>query len=352
MNLAFGFILRKKDGGFRYFYAYENNALLYWPDIVCTRDDLAKLKDFYNKTDVLESCSRERMNTQWRFYKMINLTVFAALVKDVPMGCKDAVLSELLLKNLTVNCLTYKGNESQSYNDNLCLFRALVLHLQRNKRLENETSQIFIAFMSRMDKLSPSQLQGVHMNDISIVEDLLLLIVLLYDIDNVEGSILSELAWRSVKRLENTVWLLRYNLHICCVININAVFQSFRCPNCDIFFNRRAKLQQNLTKCSEWVKNVYPRNVSQIQEILLDKLGSFGFKYTCEQKRIKNLTLFNFESICVQHETFRDTNNTTWMGNISRHPYPFFQTFCKNKLSSATLILIVCLHLLLELLKT
>ena len=28
----------------------------------------------------------------------------------------------------------------------------------------------------------------------------------------------------------------------------------------------------------------------------------------------KNLTLFDFESICVQEETFRDTNTTTWIG--------------------------------------
>ena len=37
--------------------------------------------------------------------------------------------------------------------------------------------------MSRKDGLSPNQFHGVHMNDIPIVEDLLLLNVLLYDID-------------------------------------------------------------------------------------------------------------------------------------------------------------------------
>ena len=53
---------------------------------------------FSDKTDVKEYCSRERMNTKLRFYKLTNLTVFAALLKDVPMGCKDAVLPESLLK--------------------------------------------------------------------------------------------------------------------------------------------------------------------------------------------------------------------------------------------------------------
>ena len=71
MNLAFGFILKNIEVGvFRYFYAHENNTLPDRSKLVCTHDDLAKLKDFLNKTHVIESCSRQRMNTKWRFYKM------------------------------------------------------------------------------------------------------------------------------------------------------------------------------------------------------------------------------------------------------------------------------------------
>ena len=99
VNLVFGFILINiEDGVFRYFYEHENNTLLDRSKIVCTHDYLAKLKDFLNKTDVIESCSRERMNTKWRFYKLTNLTVFAALLKDVSMGCKDTVVPEPLVK--------------------------------------------------------------------------------------------------------------------------------------------------------------------------------------------------------------------------------------------------------------
>ena len=127
---AFGFIFKNvEDGEFRYFYAHKNNTLLDRSKLVCTHDDLAKLKDFLNKTDVIESCSRERMNTKWRFYKLTKLTVFGALLKDVPMGCKNAVLPEPLLRNGTINCLTFEENTRQPYNDNVCLFRELALHL-------------------------------------------------------------------------------------------------------------------------------------------------------------------------------------------------------------------------------
>ena len=228
---------------------------------MCTHDDLAKLKDFPNQTDVIESCSRERTNTKWRFYKLTNLTVFAALLKDVPMGCKNAVLPELLLTNHTINCFTFDESTRQPYNDNLCLFRAPALHLHGTQRLEEETSKLFNLFINKMDGLSAAQFQRVHMNGSPIVEDLLTLNILQYDKDFVDGNIVGELAGQNVQKYETTVQLLRYNNHICYVNNINAVFQSFQCLNYDTCFNRTFNLERHLITCNERVKNVYSKNV-------------------------------------------------------------------------------------------
>ena len=102
-NLAFGFILKNiEEVGFRYLYAHENKTLLDRSKLACTRNNLAKPIDFLNKTDVIDSCSRERVNTTWRFYKLTNLTVFTALLKEIPTGCKNAVLPKHLLKNHTI----------------------------------------------------------------------------------------------------------------------------------------------------------------------------------------------------------------------------------------------------------
>ena len=275
---------------------------------------LSKAERFSQKTDVIKSCSRGGMNTKWRFYKLTNLTVFGALLKNVPLGCKNAVLPEPLLRNGLINCLTFEENTRQPNNDNMCLFRALALHLHGNQRLEEETSKLFNLFINKKDGLSADQFQGVHMNDIPFVEDLLTLNTVLYDIDIVDVNIIGELASRSVQKYENTVRLLRYNNHICYVDNINAVCQSFRCPNCDTFLNRTFNLEGHLTTCSERVKNVYPKNVYQTQKTLFDKLDSFGIEYTNEQKLFKNLAIFDCESICVQEESFKDIDTTKWIG--------------------------------------
>ena len=271
VNLAFVFILKNiEDGGFRYFYAHENNTLLDRSKLVCSiLDVLGKLKDFLNETDVIESCSQERMNTKWRLYKLTNFTVFAALLRDVPMWCKNAVLPAPLLKNHSINCLTYEENTRQPKRDNLSLFRALVLHLHDTQRLEEETAKLFNLFIDKTDGLSPNQFQGLHMNDNPIVEDLLTLKILLYDIDIVHANIFGELARRNVQKYEKAVQLLRYNNHICYEKNINAVFQYFRCPNCDTFFNKKFNLERHLTICSERGEKVYPKNVYQTKKVCL-----------------------------------------------------------------------------------
>ena len=143
--------------------------------------------------------------------------------------------------------------------------------------------------------MSADQFQGVHMNDFPIVEDLLTLSILLYDIDLVDGNLIGELARGSVQKYENTVRLLRHNNHICYANNINAICQPFRCPNCDSVFKRTFNLEQHLTTCSERVTNVYPKTVHQTQETLFDKLESFKNEYTKEQVLFKNLAIFNFE---------------------------------------------------------
>ena len=200
LNLALGFILKNiEDGKFRYFYAHENNTLLEQSKRVSNKDVMAKLKKILKKTDVIKSCTKERSNTNWRFFKLTNLTIFAAILRDIPMGCKDAVLPESLLKNHTVNCLTYDQNTKKPYKDNLCLFRALALHLHGNERLEEETSELFNLFLINSTNPDPSKFQGICMDDIPSVEDIVSINIFIYDIDLIHGAMVGELARRSIK---------------------------------------------------------------------------------------------------------------------------------------------------------
>ena len=202
-NLVLDFALKNiEDEIFRYFYAHENNTLLEESKLVSNKDDMAKLKEILKKTDVIESCTKEKSNTKWRFFKLSNLTKSAALLRDIPVGCKDAVLRESLLRNPSINCLTYEHNSKKTYKDNLCLFRAFALHLHGNERLEEETSKLFNLFLVNCTKPDTAKFQGIGMDDFPSVEDIVGINIFIYDIDLIEGATIGELARRSIKKYE------------------------------------------------------------------------------------------------------------------------------------------------------
>ena len=168
--------------------------------LVCTPDDIVNLKEKLQKMDIIDLCTRQRANTKWNFYQLTNVTDFAALLKDIPMGCKDTVLPEPLLRNCNVVCLTFQRNTRQPYNDNLCLFRAVALHSLGNERLQEETSKIFNLFLKNSEEGDVSNFQAVHLKDIAKVEDLLRLNIFLYDIDFVDGELIGELCRTSIQK--------------------------------------------------------------------------------------------------------------------------------------------------------
>ena len=315
VNLAFGFVLKNvEDGSCRCFYAHENNTPMERSKLVCTPDDIINLKEKLQKMDNVHLCTRERTNTKWKFYKLTILAVFVALLKDVTMGCKDSVLPEPLLKNQIVNCLTYEQNTKKPYKDDLCLFRALALHLHGNERLEKETSKTFNLFLHNCGEADPSKIQGVHMIDIPKVEEMLQLNSLLHDIDFVDRELIGELARRSNQKFEKSFKLLRYNNHICYVSDMNSFLKSFRCNSCDTIFSKTGNLERHLIICSVRVKHIYPKNVYQLRETLFEKLDSFNIPYIEDLKLFKYLAVFDFESICNTEETHKETETTKWIG--------------------------------------
>ena len=52
----------------------------------------------------------------------------------------------------------------------------------------------------------------------------------------------------------------------------------------------------------------------QLQETLFDKIDSFDIPYSDDQKLFITMAIFDFDSICVQENNFRDTDTTTLIG--------------------------------------
>ena len=117
-------------------------TILLWKELnLCVRKLIWLTSRTESKNWIILIFVPEKERIQSGNFTNLSSTIFASLLEDVPMGCKDTVLPEPLSKNQNVNCLTFEENTLQSYNDNLCLFRALALHLHGNKKLEEKTSK-------------------------------------------------------------------------------------------------------------------------------------------------------------------------------------------------------------------
>ena len=91
-------------------------------------------------------------------------TMFVVLVKTLSMQNSDVVLPDSLLKNRTVNCLTFEENTRQPYTNKLCFVRDVAFQLPGNHKLKEETSQLFTLLISTVEGCKPNQFKSVQMN--------------------------------------------------------------------------------------------------------------------------------------------------------------------------------------------
>ena len=119
---------------------------------VCIMNRLPKLQDFLNKTDVIESCSKE--STQMQVLQVNCFNSICCVIQRRTYGLNDAVLTESLLRNCTINCLAYRENKRHLSRDNLYPFCVLLLMKINNR---NKISKNFSLLIQILDGLSPNQ---------------------------------------------------------------------------------------------------------------------------------------------------------------------------------------------------
>ena len=155
VNFAFGFVLKNiEDGICRYSYAHENNTIVERSKIVCTQADMTNQKNRRQKLDFVELCTRGWANTKRKLYKLTILTIFASLLKAVAWVVKIQFYLNHFWETVMWIAWLLRKKTLKLYKDNLCLFRALALHLsltlswwslQSKDKGQNEMMRIGVA---------------------------------------------------------------------------------------------------------------------------------------------------------------------------------------------------------------
>ena len=82
VNLALGFILQNVETNeYRYYYPHENNLLLDRAFLLSNKNDLLNLQNEIEKLDLIETCTKERQNSKWRFAVITNVTALERFLR-------------------------------------------------------------------------------------------------------------------------------------------------------------------------------------------------------------------------------------------------------------------------------
>ena len=149
------------------------------------------------------------------------------------MGCKDAVLPESLSRNHSVNCLTYEQNTKNHTKTIFAFSENLLFTCMEMRNSKKKHQKLFNFYLINSSNPDPSKVQGVCLDDIPSVEDIVRINIFIYDIDPIDIAMVGELARRSIKNYKKNVQLIRYNSQICYVDKIHALFKALRCPTCE-----------------------------------------------------------------------------------------------------------------------
>ena len=96
--------------------------------LLCFKAELNTVQGKVEKFDIVEQCNQERQNRKWRSKLITNVTIFAALLKNISVVSPDSVLHEPLLRHTQVNCLLPNKDKETLQRSFVCFPRVGHIH--------------------------------------------------------------------------------------------------------------------------------------------------------------------------------------------------------------------------------
>ena len=255
INCSYGFLLKNKTTNrFRYYHSSNNccGRLLEEPSLITNRDDFDRFLARIQESDILQWAVAQRPNSDWVCEHVTNATFFLNRIVDHPIGCVGVTLPDYVKNNKAIVGLA-KDENGAIYNDNLCLFRCLALHLGR------EAAALYAEYTDT----SVHDFAGVTLDDLHKVESKFETNVVVYqlvEIDN--GKTMAELVRRSPAQYQETMYANLHESHYSYIQDIGKYCHSYRCRKCgDSLWKRPWELHRHESTCEAGVNRIYKGGV-------------------------------------------------------------------------------------------
>ena len=296
ITIGFGFVLyNPTTGKYKYYYVGENNYLF---DRAFTIDSITDVDTFMRKiiaVDLATNCYLQKPSSGWVLASITNVQMKLTDIDSTLLGSGD--LPEYLKRLRCLIGLTHK--RGIKYEDNLCIFRCLAIHLYRINQncIEKPAKALRETFSEYRGKVY----DGVTIHDIPFLEQCFKCAINVYNLD--ENSALNIL-YLSPFNFKNPMYVNLYINHFSYITDFRQFAQKFKCPDCNRIFDRSDNLKQHMKTCSTGVKEIYPGGkFDASHETIFDKLYKLGINVPEKDRYYEFVSVFDFEALQVRDDT-------------------------------------------------
>ena len=307
LNLSFGFILKQKENGrLRYYHSSNNCCGRYMeePALITNRADFESFQERIQESDILQWAIAQRPNSDWVCEHVTNATFFLNKIIQHPIGCVDVVLPDYVKNNKAIIGLINEHHRNATYNDNLCLFRCLALHLGR------EAAALYAEYTDT----SVHDFVGVTLDDLHKVESKFETNVVVYqlvEIDN--GKTMAERVRRSTDCGKTTMYVNLHESHYSYIQDIGKYCHSYRCRKCgDSLRKRPWELHRHESTCEVGVNRMYKGGVYRPPSSIFERLDDEGIIVSPVLRYFPYRATFDFECYFDRDNVPANSDKLQW----------------------------------------
>ena len=307
VNVTFGFILKQKATNRLRYYHSSNNCCgryLEEPSLITNRDDFDRFLARIQESDILQWAVAQRPNSDWVCEHVTNATFFLNRIVDHPIGCVGINLPDYVKNNKAIFGLEKDCYSKTTYNDNLCLFRCLALHLGR------EAAALYAEYTDT----SVHDFAGVTLDELDKVETTFKTNVFVYKLVEIaDGKTTAELVRRSMGHYTETMYLNLYEAHFSYIKDIRMYSHSYKCSKCEqALWKSPYHLHRHERTCTEGIKRVYKGGVYHPPSSIFERLDDEGIIVEDVLRYYPYRATFDFECYFDRDNVPADTNTLQW----------------------------------------
>ena len=311
INCSYGFLLKNKTTNrFRYYHSPNNccGRLLEEPSLITNRDDFDRFLARIQASDILQWAVAQRPNSDWICEMVTNATFFLNQIDDHPIGCVGVALPDYVKHNKAIVGLEKDRYHMTTYNDNLCLFRCLALHLGR------EAAALYAEYTDT----PVHDFAGVTLDDLSKIEATFDVNVVVYKLDEItDGKTTAELVRRSPCQYIETMYLNLYEAHFSYIKDIRMYSHSYKCSKCEqALWKSSWELHRHERTCEGGIRRVYKGGVYRPPSSIFERLDDEGIIVEDVLRYYPYRATFDFECYFDRDNVPADSDRVQW---IARH---------------------------------